>query len=1275
MAEDAARGRTAQSDPATAPAEAATPAGTAPTNGSVPAEAPRLLVEGEIGAGAMGVVLAVRDEVLRRDLAMKRVRTDSGEVEPVTREVLSSPSHAPLLVRRLVEEAQVTAQLDHPGVVPVHELGVDDQGRAYFTMKRVHGRTLEAVMREGREKGTFPLGRALQVFLRICDALAYAHGKGVVHRDVKPGNVMVGRYGEVYLMDWGLAKVREDAGAVPPAAPAVPAKSIVHTLQSDLLRAGGDSPMTMDGQLIGTIGYMAPEQVGGGAIDERADVYAVGAMLYELLAGHAPFTGPDAPPDMSTLIARLFGGEPAPLEERAPHAPPELVSISKKAMARDRALRFASAHELADELHAFLDGRVVRSHRTGVWVEIRSWARRNRWLAAGIAAGVLVAAGAVAAFVAQQRAAATAIGRERDAAVAARGRAEEAQKRSDGLRLAAQSATVIERDPGLALAMAVDAAAAAPGPETSTALYRVLRTHRERLYLAGHEGYVNSARFFGRGRRLVSTDESGSTIVWDLAAGRGERWIDAPGGAIQDSALLADERTFAAAQADGRVRVWDLETGALRRTIDTGPLWPVREPGAEKEPDSPVLAAGAAGALLVADAGGAVRRFDLETGAATPVATHEGRAWLGTGLPAGSAHVLTLGADDVLMLDARRVTDPAGARVARPDGCWARGSEPAGRAFARFASGSWRLVSLETGADVTTAPAGAELVGDAAFSADGRRLFVLFRGPAAIRLEVRDAADGALIRAFPCPNKTLWPSPDGSLVAFAGALETEVYDAETGLERCRLRGHRYHVRAAAWSPDGRSLATAAHDASVRVWDVRRESEREGVVARARRGDRVLGWSDDAAFALVAPPSGAVRAVEAVDAESGSVRARFEVPEASVDTVLLDRAGTHAWWTEGTTVRAYDLARRVAEPPLRLAWPADAPAPGRASPSPDGRRVLVQGGDPRLLFDAASGALVARLGVDTTYNRSAWSADGGRIALSYGQRGDAGVYDGTTGAFLHGVRGHTGYLLSLAFDPSGSRLVTGAMDATVRVSAADTGRLLGRVVGFPLRDLDVAFGPDGRVLAVESADLMMFDASRPGDPVELASLVRAADQRELRLHPDGRRFWTRDDEQRVRLWDLDARAQGEAVLSRPVLPLDRVGFDRARALAGAVPSSKFFARSDPWWDTTRASLLLPEGRADEALAAADAAIARRPRWARPSLLRARALALLATKARDPAARERRLEEVRAEFRRLVSLEPPDHLRGAGSAPPPELQPFLSDPALRALMKSLDMDLGD
>ncbi|MEQ1633158.1 MAG: serine/threonine-protein kinase, partial [Planctomycetota bacterium] len=356
----------------------------------------RYQLQGEIARGGMGAILEVFDEDLRRRLAMKVIldRSGDGSGAPAT-------DADPVTLSRFLEEAQVTGQLDHPCIVPVHELGLDDHGRVYFTMRLVHGRHLEAVFdlaARGAEDWTTM--RALSVLHKVCEAMAYAHEKGVVHRDLKPQNVMVGRFGEVYVMDWGLARVRgrsesRDARIDPDsAARDRPGLQRVETDRRDASSHGNDDGLyTMDGDIVGTPSYMSPEQARGELeqVDERSDVYSVGAMLYRLLAGVAPHAG-----ERSTAIdvwKRVVAGPPPALDTIAKNAPPELVAVCEKAMARDPAQRYQGMLELASDLRAFLENRVVRAFETGAVAEARKWVRRNRGLAASLAGFVLALAG------------------------------------------------------------------------------------------------------------------------------------------------------------------------------------------------------------------------------------------------------------------------------------------------------------------------------------------------------------------------------------------------------------------------------------------------------------------------------------------------------------------------------------------------------------------------------------------------------------------------------------------------------------------------------------------------------------------------------------------------------------------------------------------------------------------------------------------------------------------------------------------------------------------
>jgi serine/threonine-protein kinase len=239
--------------------------------------AARLLLIGEIGRGGMGSVLKGRDADLGRDVAVKVLLEEHrGESE---------------LVQRFVEEAQIAGQLQHPGIVPVYELGAFADRRPYFSMKLVKGQTLSALLRQ-RQDAAEDRPRLLAVFAQVCQTLAYAHSRGVIHRDLKPSNVMVGAFGEVQVMDWGLAKVlsRDDEASRRRSPEDV---SVIRPARGRDGSTGGSGSRTQAGSVLGTPAYMAPEQARGEVdlLDERADVFGLGAILCEILTGQPPFTG------------------------------------------------------------------------------------------------------------------------------------------------------------------------------------------------------------------------------------------------------------------------------------------------------------------------------------------------------------------------------------------------------------------------------------------------------------------------------------------------------------------------------------------------------------------------------------------------------------------------------------------------------------------------------------------------------------------------------------------------------------------------------------------------------------------------------------------------------------------------------------------------------------------------------------------------------------------------------------------------------------------------
>ena len=280
-----------------------------------------------LGEGGMGEVLLAHDEHIGREVAVKRIRSTAPSAEELS---------------RFLREARVQGRLEHPAVVPVHDLAVDRDGRPFFVMKRLTGTTMQellADLRTGSEADAAAARRRLlRAFADVCLALEFTHSHGIIHRDLKPANIMLGDFGEVYVLDWGVARAvteAADAGGPPPA-----------PLAADLKLDTGD---TLVGTVLGTPGYMAPEQLVGDRVGPAADIYALGCILYEIVAGvalHAHGRSVAAP--LAQPVAR-------PSAQR-PDAPPELDAICERATRVDPEERFGSARALGSAVQAFLDG-------------------------------------------------------------------------------------------------------------------------------------------------------------------------------------------------------------------------------------------------------------------------------------------------------------------------------------------------------------------------------------------------------------------------------------------------------------------------------------------------------------------------------------------------------------------------------------------------------------------------------------------------------------------------------------------------------------------------------------------------------------------------------------------------------------------------------------------------------------------------------------------------------------------------------------------------------
>jgi serine/threonine protein kinase len=350
----------------------------------------------EIARGGMGQIYFGEDPQLKRNVAVKVSSVSEGGKDP-----------------RFSKEAEVLAQLAHPNIVPIHNIGVDGQGRPFYSMKLVKGRTLQAVLnliRDGDANATkdYPRATLLTIFRKVCDAMMFAHSKGILHRDLKPENIMVGEYGEVLVMDWGLAKVlgeQENTGA---------ANSRVDDT--------GDYGITVEGEVMGTPQYMSPEQAVGmvAELDQRSDIYSLGGILYAILTLRPPIEGATLDEvltkvkngSISSMVTKRGGkgtvtvGAHAAMGAEVPEA---LQAVTLKAMATDRNKRYGSVEAFAADIERYQNGFATNAEEAGTFKRLKLWVGRNKVLAGSVLVMLVVVSGFTARVIQKGREASEAL--------------------------------------------------------------------------------------------------------------------------------------------------------------------------------------------------------------------------------------------------------------------------------------------------------------------------------------------------------------------------------------------------------------------------------------------------------------------------------------------------------------------------------------------------------------------------------------------------------------------------------------------------------------------------------------------------------------------------------------------------------------------------------------------------------------------------------------------------------------------------------------------------
>jgi tRNA A-37 threonylcarbamoyl transferase component Bud32 len=548
-----------------------------------------ILSPAKLGEGGMGIIYLGRDQRLNRDVAVK-----------VLHSRWRGQSH---LVRRFIEEAQLTSQLQHPVIPPIHELGELPGGRPYFSMKVVKGRTLADLLKE-RPRLRHDLPHFLEVFEQVCQAVAYAHSKRVIHRDLKPSNVMVGAFGEVQVMDWGLAKVLPEQAT---AAPEAEQESGSPVSVVETVRSSDNDSATVPGAVLGTYAYMPPEQARGEVahLDKRCDVFGLGAILCEILTGKPPYEG-----TREEVKARAQLGDLAPTLERldACGVEEDLIQIARSCLHKVPEERPAHAGMVAEAVALYQAGEqdrlraaeVERAAAAAREEEARATAaarareeeakataaaeRRARRLAVGLVAALVVGILATGYFLREARHQAKEASEQKDRAEEARDLAEAEKKRAEEEKHRADEArkeAVMFRDRVEWLNYANQLALAQREWEANNARgawhylestrhdfraweYRHLSTlfkSNQRTFQPQPTAPVLSVRFSPDGKRLASASGDRTVKVWDAVNGGEVLTLKGHTHFINSICFNPDGNRLASASHDRTVRLWDADTG------------------------------------------------------------------------------------------------------------------------------------------------------------------------------------------------------------------------------------------------------------------------------------------------------------------------------------------------------------------------------------------------------------------------------------------------------------------------------------------------------------------------------------------------------------------------------------------------------------------------------------------------------------------------------------------------------------------------------------------
>ncbi|MBU1238683.1 protein kinase [Myxococcota bacterium] len=1050
----------------------------------------RYTIYQEMARGGIGRILVANDEHMGREIAIKELLPNNyGNLDRnLSEEETAMISHQVEAVNsRFLREATVTGRLEHPNIVPVYEIGQRKDDTLYYTMRFVKGRTLADAIYEAKSvKERLAL---LPHFRDLCNAISYAHSKGVIHRDIKPENIMIGEFGETVVLDWGLAKVKgESEEAVN-----------IYTQQNS------QSSKTIDGRAMGTPSYMPPEQARGdiSSIDELSDVYSLGAVLYELLTGFPPFEGNTA----WETINMVLGYRVTPVAEVEEQAPFELAAITEKALEKEKRDRYHSSLELVQDIDRYMAGERISAYDYSKWDLIRRFAKNNKvpLAAAGLILLALIATLVFISYAYKKEL----LARDRMQVAIAK----EIKERNTANYHIAQTLNEksyrLERETKLLesriyAAMALlhnpgnprspfyseEFAKATPSTqelilETESKLYRTHISYAVKLKsIIDVEAQATSLAVSDDGKLAAVGCRDNLARIIDLATGTVTRKIAGHMGVVNSVDLTSDSRFLVTGSADRAVKIWDTRSG---RNITTMLEHQDEVSSVQfSADDSRIISASLDHSAIVWEVSSGMNIMKIEPGKSIAYQPNEMKndSW---NLHARIAWYKSLGLH------------------------YSNG---------RVYNKKWKILpELYSNGH-------RNFIYSATFSPDGRYI-----GTASWdrRAKTWDSKTGTLVSNLVGHSDHLYDiafSPDGLRVATSSWDKTiKIWDPRSGELMKTLKGHRGRVLGIHFSPDGNILASVGEDSLLIIWEVASGSPLLTVKAH---NDIIndVSFSHDGKFIYTAGRDQKLRSWEIIPTRRIRV---FRGHSQTVNGVAFSPNGAliaSGSWDK--TVKIWDLKAHKLIHNLSM---------GKKSPfahekrvwgvdfSPDGTKLATASMDKTVkVWDVATGKLLMTLvGHSAGIYSVKWSPNGKYIASS-SQDKTVKIWSAATGEQLQDLKHHTERVWGIAFSPDNKVIASVGNDNTVRISDVAAGPEINSLRAHGDWVTGVAFSPDGKSLLSCGKRGKIIQWKYPLGIKEREMTGHEAWVNSVTVSHDGKYFATSSDDRTVRIWSMTTGKQ-------------------------------------------------------------------------------------------------------------------------------------------------------